>query len=150
VTTIDATFRLYCDESHSDGRPTELWLARETVVGRHIWRFSIPSKFHGRDWNAPDGPRDLKVTVQRLRGDTFLIKEMREPYSDFVFTNPHIKFSDTPKRPDRMNFRFKCPTCGISPPVRSEKLARILNRQITAGLPEMSLRGLDYMLKLLP
>jgi hypothetical protein len=148
VTAIDATFRLYCEESHDDGRPSELWLAREVLAdGRRKWTFHIPARLHGRDWG---GPRAIKVAVQHLSGDVFLTKEMREPYSEFSFSSPVAEFSDTSDESSRVNFRFECPTCGISPPVRGEKLARILDRQIAAGKPDMTLRGLDYLLKLLP
>jgi hypothetical protein len=146
VTDVDATFRLYCDESHDDGRLSELWFAREVLAsGLHKWTCSIPSRLHARDWG---GPRAIKVTVQHLRGDMFLAKEMREPDSEFSFAPARAEFSDAFDESNRVNYRFECPTCGMSPPVRGEKLARILDRQIAAGRPDMTLRGLDYMLKL--
>lgn len=147
MTAIDATFRLYCEGPHDDGRPSELWLAREDLGdGRHKWTFHVPARLHARDWG---GPRAIKVTVQHLRGDVLLTKEMREPDSEFSFASPVAEFSETSDEFNRVDFRFECPTCGISPPVRGEKLARILDRQIAVGKPDMSLRGLDYMLKLL-
>jgi hypothetical protein len=146
MTTVDATIRLYCDEPSHTGDVHEAWFHRDTDG----WGTVMQPKRHGRDWGPP---HTLDVKRQILRGDVFLTKDQRQQLigdpDEYVNVEVHGPNPAALAAAGlRLRYRITCPACGLDIETKAEKLHPTLDRLADARTPDLTLRGLDYMLKL--